>query len=81
MSEGRPHVVDSIINGDIDLIINTTEGRKAISDSSVLRRSALMKKVCYSTTLAGGDAVCKAIAFGEEKTVRSLQELHKRLAD
>ena len=81
MSEGRPHVVDSIINGDIDLIINTTEGRKAISDSSILRRSALMKKVCYTTTLAGGDAVCKAIAFGEEKTVRSLQELHKRLAD
>ncbi|NRB38199.1 MAG: carbamoyl-phosphate synthase large subunit [Pseudomonadales bacterium] len=79
MSEGRPHVVDSIINGEIDLIINTTEGRKAIEDSSMIRRSALMKKVCYTTTLAGGDAICKAIAFGEEKEVRSLQDLHKRI--
>ena len=80
VNEGRPHIVDSLINGEVDLIINTTEGRKAIEDSSTIRRSALMKKICYTTTLAGGDAICKAIAFGEEKEVRSLQELHKRLS-
>ena len=81
VTEGRPHIVDSIKNGDIDIIVNTTEGRQAIADSSTIRRSALAKKVCYTTTLAGGDALCKAIAFGEEKEVRRLQDLHKKVAE
>ena len=80
MSEGRPHIVDSIKNGEIDLIVNTTEGRQAIADSSLIRRSALSKKICYSTTLAGADALCKALAFGEEKVVRRLQDLHKKVS-
>jgi len=74
--EGRPHIVDAIKNGDIDLIVNTTEGRRAIADSAQIRQSALQKKLAYSTTLAGGDAVIRAIRYGAEKTVRRLQDLH-----
>ncbi len=77
--EGRPHIVDAIKNQEIDLIVNTTEGRQTIADSASIRRSALSKKVCYSTTLAGAEALVGAIAFGEEKTVRRLQELHEKI--
>jgi carbamoyl-phosphate synthase large subunit len=75
--EGRPHIVDAIKNGEIDLIVNTTEGRRAIADSAPIRQSALQKKIAYSTTLAGGDATARAIRFGAEKKVRRLQNLHK----
>ena len=75
--EGRPHIVDMVKNGDVDLIINTTEGKQAIADSSLIRRSALVSKVSYTTTLAGAEAICQAIAFGEEKTVRRLQDVHE----
>jgi len=74
--EGRPHIVDAIKNGQVQLIINTTEGRKAISDSAQIRQSALQTKVIYATTLAGGEAFCRAIKFGPERTVRRLQDLH-----
>ncbi|WP_372987797.1 carbamoyl-phosphate synthase large subunit [Marinobacter sp.] len=74
--EGRPHIVDAIKNGKVQLIINTTEGRKAISDSAQIRQSALQTKVTYTTTLAGGEAFCRAIKFGPERTVRRLQDLH-----
>jgi carbamoyl-phosphate synthase large subunit len=74
--EGRPHIVDAIKNGEIDLIVNTTEGRRAIADSAQIRQSALQKKIAYSTTLAGGDATARAIRFGADKTVRRLQDLH-----
>ena len=74
--EGRPHIVDAIKNGEIDLIVNTTEGRRAIADSAQIRQSALQKKIAYSTTLAGGDATARAIRFGVDKTVRRLQDLH-----
>ncbi|SFL82588.1 carbamoyl-phosphate synthase large subunit [Marinobacter zhejiangensis] len=74
--EGRPHIVDAIKNGQVQLIINTTEGRKAISDSAQIRQSALQSKVTYTTTLAGGEALCRAINFGPERTVRRLQDLH-----
>jgi carbamoyl-phosphate synthase large subunit len=79
VNEGRPDIVDLIKNRDIDLIINTTEGRQAIADSSSIRRAGLAKKVCYTTTLAGADALCKALAFGEEKEVRRLQDIHKKV--
>ena len=74
--EGRPHIVDAIKNNEIDLIVNTTEGRRAIADSAQIRQSALQKKIAYSTTLAGGDATARAIRFGPEKKVRRLQDLH-----
>ena len=49
--EGRPHVVDMIKNGEVAMLINTTEGRQAIGDSYTLRRAALMAKLPYYTTL------------------------------
>ncbi|MCH2157301.1 MAG: carbamoyl-phosphate synthase large subunit [Oleiphilaceae bacterium] len=74
--EGRPHVVDVIKNEDISLIVNTTEGRQAIKDSSHIRQSALQKKIAYSTTLWGGEAIARAIRFGSNEKVRRLQDLH-----
>ena len=60
--EGRPHVVDSIKNGDIQLVFNTTEGAGALSDSrSLRRRAALLHKVPYYTTLAGAMAAAEGI--------------------
>ena len=60
--EGRPHVVDSIISGGIQLVFNTTEGAKAIADSYALRRSALVRKIPYYTTVAGAKAAVEAIS-------------------
>jgi len=76
VQDGRPHIVDAIKNGDIALIVNTTEGRRAIADSAQIRQSALQKKIAYSTTLAGGIATAQAIEFGPERQVRRLQDLH-----
>ena len=58
--EGRPHIVDMIKNDRIQLIINTTEGRQAIADSSTIRSSAQAHNVYYTTTLAGGEAAFAA---------------------
>ena len=77
VAEGRPHTVDMIKNGEIQLIINTTEGKQAIQDSASIRRSAENNHVYYTTTLAAGNALCMAIRFGQEQKVRSLQELHQ----
>ena len=77
VNEGRPHIVDMLKNGEIAYIINTTSGTQAISDSSVIRRTALQGKVCYTTTLAGAEATSLAISRkNEEITVRRLQDLH-----
>ncbi len=61
ITEGRPNVVDTIKNGEIDLIINTTVGKQSILDSFSIRRSALDKQIPYVTTIRGGMAVVKAI--------------------
>ena len=79
VTEGRPDVSDLLKNDQIDMIINTTEGRKAIADSAVIRRLALQNKVCYTTTLAGGEAFCIAIRDGNSSEVRRLQDLHAQL--
>jgi carbamoyl-phosphate synthase large subunit len=76
VTEGRPHVVDMIKNDEVNLIINTTEGRQSIADSFSIRRNALQHKICITTTIAGGQAICEALKFGPEKTVRRLQDLH-----
>jgi len=60
--EGRPHIVDAIKNGEIQLVVNTTEGAQAIADSYELRRSALEYKIPYFTTIAGSQAMLRAIA-------------------
>jgi len=79
VQEGRPHIVDMIKNDQIDLIVNTTEGRQATKDSASIRRSAENHNVYYTTTLAGGEAVCMALRFGKQTQVRPLQELHGRV--
>ncbi|TDO95511.1 carbamoyl-phosphate synthase large subunit [Marinomonas balearica] len=76
VTEGRPHIVDMLKNDEIDYIINTTSGTQAIADSSVIRRTALQRKVCYTTTLAGAEATSLAISLDEEIKVRRLQDLH-----
>jgi carbamoyl-phosphate synthase large subunit len=60
--EGRPHVVDAIKNGEVQLVFNTTEGSQALSDSLSIRRTALQMKVPYYTTVAGAAAATEAIA-------------------
>ncbi|MGH6864665.1 MAG: carbamoyl-phosphate synthase large subunit [Methyloceanibacter sp.] len=59
--EGRPHIVDAITNGEIDIVFNTTEGAKALADSFSIRRSALLNHIPYYTTVAGAAAVTEAI--------------------
>lgn len=76
VKQGRPHLVDMIVNGEIAFVVNTTDGRQALSDSYTIRRSALTNKVLYTTTMAGAEAIARAIAFGSEKVVRRLQDLH-----
>ena len=79
VNEGRPDVSDMLKNDQIDLIINTTEGRQSIADSAVIRRLALQFKVCYTTTLAGGEAIAIAIRQGQGEQVHRLQDLHVAL--
>jgi carbamoyl-phosphate synthase large subunit len=73
--EGRPHIVDAITNGGVQLVINTTEGAQALSDSRSLRRAALQYRVPYYTTVAGAVAAAWGIeAWGSgELEVRPLQ--------
>ena len=59
--EGRPHIVDVMKNGDVQLVFNTTEGAKALADSKDIRRTALLNHIPYYTTLAGAVAVTRAI--------------------
>jgi carbamoyl-phosphate synthase large subunit len=75
--EGRPHIVDMIKNGQIDLIVNTTEGKQAIADSYTIRRTALHNKISYSTTMAGARATCMALDYLDTGNVTSLQDLHQ----
>ena len=78
--EGRPHIVDRIKNGEIVFIVNTTEGKQAISDSFSIRRGALQQRVTYSTTIAGARALLHSLDFRDSGEVNSLQELHRELA-
>ncbi len=80
VAEGRPHIVDAIKNHEISLIVNTTEGPKAIADSATIRRSALQNKVYYTTTLAGAEALCQALAVSGSMPVHRLQDLHLSIA-
>ncbi|GGF86799.1 carbamoyl-phosphate synthase large chain [Azorhizobium oxalatiphilum] len=73
--EGRPHIVDAIKNGDVQLVFNTTEGSQALSDSRSLRRAALLHKVPYYTTLSGAIAAAQGVKayVGGDLQVRALQ--------
>jgi len=76
--EGRPHIVDMIKNGDVDLVINTTNDKKAISESFSIRRSSLVLNIPYTTTIAGAKATALAIkAMTEGKLdVKTIQDYH-----
>ncbi|HEX5459066.1 MAG TPA: carbamoyl-phosphate synthase large subunit [Steroidobacteraceae bacterium] len=74
--EGRPHIVDMIKNDEIDLIVNTTEGKLAIRESNSIRREAVHHRVTYYTTLAAGLATCEAMDHLDEVEVNRLQDLH-----
>jgi carbamoyl-phosphate synthase large subunit len=74
--EGRPHIVDMIKNDEIDLIVNTTEGKLAIRESNSIRREAVHRRVTYYTTLAAGLATCEALDHLDEVEVHRLQDLH-----
>lgn len=76
VAEGRPHVLDFIKNNEIDFIVNTTEGKRAIADSFAIRRNALQHKVSYTTTLSGAEAACLAMKYEDRETVTRLQDLH-----
>ena len=78
VAQGRPHIVDKIKDGEIDLIFNTTEGWQSLKDSEDIRRSALMGKVPYFTTAAASVATAQAIAALRDRKleVRPLQSYH-----
>jgi len=74
--EGRPHIVDMIKNDEISLIVNTTEGKRAIHESNSIRREAVARRVTYYTTLSGAFATCEALDHLQEVEVNRLQDLH-----
>ena len=79
--EGRPHIVDMIKNGEVAMIINTTDERRAsIQDSYSIRRSALQARITYYTTLSGARAACVGMQYMRELRAYSVQDLHRRLS-
>jgi carbamoyl-phosphate synthase large subunit len=83
VSEGRPHILDYIKNGDIHLVINTGTGRKSSQDAYHIRRGALVYNVLYTTTIAGAKALSEAIGAmkNQDWQVTSLQEYHRQTKD
>ena len=78
VNEGRPHIVDKLIDREIDLVFNTTSGKKAIGDSYSIRRQTLMGGIPYFTALTSCRAAVAAIEALRQGplTVKSLQEYH-----
>jgi carbamoyl-phosphate synthase large subunit len=81
MSEGRPNIVDAIVNGEITMIVNTPKGKLGSQDDAYVRKAAIKHKIPYITTTAAAFAAAQGIrARKEERDVtRSLQEYHARL--
>jgi len=74
----RPHIVDRLLNDEVALIVNTTEGEQAIKDSKSIRQATLDRGIAYYTTMAGGLAAAQAIAGDSDVTkVKSIQEYHE----
>jgi carbamoyl-phosphate synthase large subunit len=74
--EGRPHIVDAIKNGEVQLVLNTTHGAQAVADSFSIRRESLMHGLAYYTTVAGAKAVADSIISlqTQELTVKPIQD-------
>ncbi|BAU48975.1 carbamoyl phosphate synthase large subunit [Sulfurifustis variabilis] len=79
VSEGRPHVVDMIMNDEVDIIINTISDKQSLEDSYLIRRQALQHKVTNYTTLAAARAACEAHGQMRELSVNRLQDLHREI--
>jgi carbamoyl-phosphate synthase large subunit len=79
VSEGRPHIVDMIMNDEVDMIINTVSDRQSYEDSFAIRRKALQHKVTNYTTLAAARAACEAHRAAAESGVSRLQDLHQEI--
>ncbi|MFN7121102.1 MAG: carbamoyl-phosphate synthase large subunit, partial [Hydrogenophaga sp.] len=80
VTEGRPHIVDMIKNGDIALVVNTVEERRnAITDSRAIRTSALLARVTTFTTIAGAEAAVEGMKYMDSLGVISVQEMHAQL--
>jgi carbamoyl-phosphate synthase large subunit len=82
VSEGRPHAIDLMVNGEIQLLINTPLGKSAQRDDYSMRQAAVANRVPYTTTLTGASAACAAIEAAREQpiTVKSLQAWQAELA-
>jgi carbamoyl-phosphate synthase large subunit len=80
VTEGRPNIVDSIINREVALIVNSVTGKQAVKDSFAIRRTAVERQVPYVTTIRGAAAVVKAIeALTKNKlTVSPIQAYYKK---
>jgi len=82
VAEGRPHVVDMIKNGDVQLILNTVEEKRtAVRDSYVIRRAALQQRITLYTTLAGARAACTGMRQSRELKAYDVQGLHARILE
>jgi carbamoyl-phosphate synthase large subunit len=79
LSEGRPNIIDMIMNDEIDIIINTVSDKQSLADSYAIRREALQHKVTNYTTLAAARAACEAHRAAGHMRVSRLQDLHKEL--
>ena len=78
VKEGNPHIVDSLIGGKIDLVINTTKSQSSIKDSYSIRRTSLMYNIPYYTTIAGAEVAIDAIEHMQNNDfkIKSLQTLN-----
>ena len=84
LKEGRPNMMDIILNGEVDLIINTPIGSDRANDDSYLRKAAIKKKIPYMTTMAAAKATASGINTIKERgnsEVKSIQELHAEIND
>jgi carbamoyl-phosphate synthase large subunit len=79
VKEGRPHIVDMIKNDEVQLVVNTTEGKSAIAESLSIRSAAIQRKLTYFTTIAGARASCAALPHLHNIEVSRLQDLHREL--
>ena len=79
VAEGHPHIVDMLKNDEVDLIVNTTEGRQAIKDSHSIRSTAIQHKVFYTTTIAGAKAIILALRDNHIDSIHCLQDLHEKM--
>ncbi len=79
--EGRPHVIDLIVNGTVQLLINTPMGKRAQEDDYTMRQAAIAHHVPYTTTLSAANAACDAVLAIRSRpaSVTSLQEWHARI--